>query len=58
MTNREEILNILELEDIRRFDGRYSTGFVDLAELEEMIDLNEVQVIKISGMDFVKFLEK
>lgn len=51
--NAIEILEIMEKEDIRRIDGRYSKGFVDTDILENLIKRGDVVVYRYGGLDFV-----
>jgi len=55
---RENILKILEKESIRLIDGRYATGFVDLDDLNELIQEGEVEVYKVYGVRFARLIGK
>lgn len=53
----EEIKEILRREPIRYFDGRYSEGYVDIVELEALIDAGEAVIDTGNLMDFVRLPE-
>ena len=55
MNERIRILQILAVEPIRRFDGRYSDGFVNLNALNALIaeGLAVAKQHEIGGMEFV-----
>jgi len=50
----KQILRILEREPIRRADGRYSAGFVDLDDLQRLIDAGEIEVYDNQCVAFVR----
>jgi hypothetical protein len=57
---RERILQILTEEPIRRFDGRYSSGFVNPTVLDKLIaeGLAQCKRHDIGGMEFVHPLQE
>lgn len=54
LSKKQRILKILETEDIRYIDARYSKGFVDDYVLNEMVMQEEVDVYKKQGLVFVR----
>lgn len=51
----ESILAILDRESIRLIDGRYSTGFANMEDLQKLIDMGGyVEVYDNQGMEFVR----
>lgn len=52
--SEQDILAVLKNGGlIRRLDGRYGDGFVNMTTLETMIKQKIVKVRKIDGMEFV-----
>ena len=56
--SKKNILKILEKEDIRWIDGRYSKGFVDLDELPILLLEGSVEVYVNQEMKFIRLKEK
>lgn len=53
----ESILKVLDRESIRIIDGRYSTGFVNMKDLQKLIDMGGyVEVYENQGVKFVRKL--
>ncbi len=51
----ESILAILDRESIRLMDGRYSTGFANMEDLQKLIDMGGyVEVYENQGVKFVR----
>lgn len=51
----ESILAVLDRESIRLIDGRYSTGFANMKDLQKLIDMGGyVEVYDNQGMKFVR----
>ena len=51
----ESILAILDREHIRLIDGRYSTGFANMKDLQKLIDMGGyVEVYDNQGIKFVR----
>ena len=51
----ESILAVLDRESIRLVDGRYSTGFANMEDLQKLIDMGgDVEVYDNQGMKFVR----
>ena len=51
-------LDILRQEDVRYFDGRYSTGFVDQAELDHLIEAGIAEKYERDWITFVRLVEE
>jgi len=51
------IKDILRREPIRLMDGRYSTGFVSVAELNSLVNEGTAEVYDNQGVDFVRLLK-
>ena len=51
----ESILAVLDRESIRLVDGRYSSGFANMEDLQKLIDMGDyVEVYDNQGMKFVR----
>ena len=57
MEAEELIMHVLCAEPIRRIDGRYTDGFVDIDALEALITRGEVETYNVKGWDFVRLPE-
>lgn len=55
---KKNILKILEKENIRWIDGRYSNGFVDLNELPILLLEGSAEVYEDQGVKFVRLRKK
>ena len=51
---RENIIRILEQENIRLVDGRFSSGFVDLNELNNLTKNGIAEIYNNQGINFVR----
>jgi len=51
------IHEILERESIRLLDGRWSGGFVDEVELQQLIDNGKAEVYDNQGVKFVQAIK-
>lgn len=51
----ESLLAVLDREPIRLIDGRYSTGFANVKDLQKLIDMGSyVEVYENQGVRFVR----
>jgi hypothetical protein len=51
----KSVLDILGKGPIRLIDGRYSEGFVDLDDLNKLIEIGVAEVYEIDEMKFVRW---